>query len=108
MALRRVLDGDQVIADRADMAQRADRGGGVLQERLLESGIGPRLGDDTGAVARPDLGLVGLDDGVERRRVDVALLGQDGFQRAHAQLRLGQFRAILVGMIVLAMGDSGE
>ena len=43
--------------------------------------------------------------GVERGRIDVALLGQDGLQRAHAQLRLGQLRAVLVVVIVLvAMG----
>ena len=88
------------------MAQRADRRGGVLQQRLPESGIGPRLGDDERTVARPDLGLVGLDDGIERRRIDVALLGQDRFQGAHAQLRLRQFGAMLVGMIVIVVGHA--
>ena len=44
--------------------------------------------------------------------IDIALLGQDGFQRAHAQLRLGQLRAVLVVVIVVVVsameGDSGE
>src|SRR4029078_851369 len=53
------------------------------------------------AVARPDLGLVGLDDGVERGRVDIALLGQHGFQRAHPKLRLRQLRAVIVVMVVM-------
>ena len=55
---------------------------------FLKCRVGPGLGDDDGAVPRADLGLVGLDDGVERGRVDVALFGQDGFQRADAKLRL--------------------
>ena len=63
---------------------------------FLNAGIGPGLGDDDRAVARADLGLVGLDDGVERGRVDIALLGQHGFQRADAKLRLRQLRAVLV------------
>ncbi len=40
---------------------------------------------------------------VERGRIDVALLGQDGLQRAHAQLHLGQLRAVLVVMIVVVV-----
>ena len=88
---------------RLDVAERGDRLGGVLQQRLLEGGIGPGLGDDARAVARADLGLVGLDDGVERGRVDVALLGQDGLQRAHAQLRLRQLRAVLVVVMMVVV-----
>ncbi len=81
---------------------------------FLNSGSVQALATTTRAVARADLGLVGLDDGVERRRVDVALLGQHGFQRAHAKLRLRQLRAVLVVMVVIewswscpAMGTSG-
>ena len=90
-----------MIADAAHVAHRGDRLGGVRQQRLLEFGIGPGLGDDDRAVARADLGLVGLDDGVERGRIDIALLGQHGFQRAHAKLHLRQLRAVLVVMIVV-------
>ncbi len=73
-----------------------DRLGGVREQRLLERRIAPGLGDDAGAVVRTDLGLVGLDDEVERGRIDVALLGQDRLERAHAQLRLRELRAVLV------------
>ena len=89
-----------MVADAAEMAELGDRLGGVGEQRLLELGIEPGLGDDAGAVARTDLGLVGLDDGVERGRIDVALLGQDGFQRADAELGVGQFRAVVVIMVV--------
>ena len=80
-----------------------DRLGGVGEQRLLELGIDPGLGDDAGAVVRADLGLVGLDDGVERRRIDIALLGQDGLQRADAELGVGELRAVVVVMIVVVV-----
>ena len=81
----------------------ADRLGGVGEQRALELGIDPGLGDDAGADVRADLGLVGLDDEVERGRIDVALLGQDGLQRAHPQLRLGQLRAVLVIVVMIVV-----
>ena len=96
--LRRVLDRDEMIADPADVAERAHGLGGIGQQGLLERGIGPGLGDNLRAVVRPDLGFIGLDDGIERGRIDIALFGQDGFERAHAQFGLGQFRMIVVVM----------
>ena len=63
--------------------------------------IGPGLGDDAGAVARADLGLVGLDQGVDRRRIDIAFLDQDGFERPHPQL---DFRQMAMVVVVVMMG----
>ena len=65
--------------------------------------IGPGAGHHAGAVARADLGLVGLDQKVERGGIDIALLGQDGFERAHAQFGLGQFRMVVVVMMMVVM-----
>ncbi len=76
VALRRVLDRDQMDGA-PGKAERADRVGGVGDEAALELRIGPGLGDDAGADMRPDLGLVGVDDEVERLGIDIALLGQD-------------------------------
>src|SRR5438067_1301682 len=90
-----------MVADAADMAERADRLGAVLKQRCLESRIGPRLGDDARAVMRADLGLVGLDDGVERGRLDIAFFGQDRLKRAHAQLGLGQLRMVVIVVRVM-------
>ena len=88
MTLRRVLDRDEMVADPADMAERADGLAGVVEQGLFERGVGPGFGDDLRAIVRADLGLVRLDDGIERRRIDVAFLGQDRLERAHAQFGL--------------------
>ncbi len=101
--LRRVLDHDEMVADAADMAERADRLGAVLEQRLLERRIGPGLGDDARAVVRADLGLIGLDDGVERGRLDIAFFGQDRLERAHAQLGLGQLGMVVVVVMMVVV-----
>ena len=103
MALRRVLDRDQMVADPADMAERADGRAGVVEQRLFERGIGPRLGDHLGAVMRADPGFIGLDDGIQRRRINVPLLGQDRLQRAHAQFRLRQFGMVVIVVMVVVI-----
>ncbi len=75
----------------------------VVEQAALEVRIGPGLGDDAGADMRPDLGLVGIDDEVERLGIDIALLGQDRLQRADAELHLRNLGAVVVVMVV-AMG----
>ena len=90
-----------MIADAADMAERADRLGRIIKQGAFELRIGPGLGDDARAIVRADPGLIGLHDGVERGRIDIALLGQHGLQRADAELDLGQLRVVVV-MIVIA------
>ena len=67
----------------------------------MKAGIAPGFGDDALAVARTDLGLIGLDNDVERGRIDIALLAQNGFERAHAQLHLGEFRAVVMIVVVV-------
>jgi hypothetical protein len=47
---------------------------------------------------RADLGLVGLDEGVERGGVDVALLDEDRLERADAALRVGELGAVIVAV----------
>ncbi len=88
---------------RPAIAELRDGGRRVVEQALPVGRIGPRPGDDAGAVARPDLRLVGLDERIERGGIDVALLGEDRLQRAHAKLRLGELRAmfVLVMMVVI-------
>src|SRR5262249_22029288 len=61
-------------------------------------------GNDARACVGADLGHVGLDAEIERGRIDVAFLGQDGLQRADAQLRLGELRAVFM-VVVLGHGN---
>ena len=66
--------------------------------------IGPGLGHDPARRCGADLRLVGLDQHVDRRGVDVALLDEDRFERAHAQLDLGQLAVVVivvVGVVVI-------
>ena len=90
-----------MIADPVHQAERDDRLAGIGEQRLFERRIAPGLGDDAGAVMRADLGLVGLDDEVDRRGVDIALLGQHGLKRPHAQLHLGKLRAVVVVIVMV-------
>jgi len=92
-----------MVADPADMTERAHRLGGVIQQRPFEGRIGPGFGDDVRAIVRADFGLIGLDDGIERRRIDVAFLGQDRLQRADAQFGLRQFRMVVMVMVVVVI-----
>src|SRR5689334_22456093 len=104
MARRRILDRDQMVADAALMAERAYRLRAVVEQRPLERGVVPSLRHHARAGVRAYLGLIGLDDQIERGRVDISLLGQHGLQRAYAQLRLGELRAVLI-VIVLGHGE---
>lgn len=92
------------------MAERADGLGAVIQQGLPEGWIGPGLGDHLRAIVRADLGLVGLDDGVQRRRLDIAFFGQDALERAHPQLGLGQLGMVVIMVVVvmvIMLGHAG-
>jgi hypothetical protein len=92
-----------------DKAERPDRVGGVGDEAALEIGIGPRLGDDAGADVRPDPGLIGVDDEIERLGIDIALLGQDRFEGADPELHLVELGAVVIVMVrVLVDGHGGN
>ena len=97
----RVLDRDQVVADPVEHAERGHRLAGVVEQRFFERRIAPGLGDDAGADMRADFGLVGLDQRVDGGGIEIALLGQHGFERADAQLHLGQFGAVVVRAVVV-------
>ncbi len=109
----RVLDRDEVVADAVHHAEPGDGLARVFEQRLLEGRIAPGLGDDARPDMGADLGLVGFDQGVDGGGVEIAFLGQHGFERADAQLHLGELRAVVVVMIVVivllvvVLGHSG-
>ena len=85
-----------VLALAAAEAERGDRRGRVALQPVGIGRIAPGSCHDLGAVARPDLALVGLDDGVDRRRIDQPLLRQDGFQRAHPRRHRVELVVVMV------------
>jgi hypothetical protein len=51
---------------------------------------------------RADLGLVKLDDSIERRSFDISLLDQVGFERAHTKIHLGKMGALVMIVIMFS------
>src|SRR5205814_2135589 len=92
-----------MIADPADMTEPTHGLGAILEQSLFESGIGPGLGHNLRAVVRADFRFIGLDDGIERGRLDVAFLGQDRLECAYATFGLRQ-----VGMVVIVVAHVRE
>ena len=81
----------------ADVAELGDRRGRVGQQALLVGGVDPGARHHARAVARPDLVLVGVDQRVERGRIDQPLLDQQRFERLHPQGRVrGQFLVVVI------------
>ena len=87
----------------AGVAQFGDRRRRIGEQPLAVVGIDPGAGNDAGAVARADLLLIGLDQQIERRRIDVALLGQQRLQRAHAQVGFRQFGMVVIVVVVVVI-----
>src|SRR5262249_30284473 len=104
--LRRVLDGDQMRRDRVEPAHRVCRRGPVLEQAALKLRIDPGPSDDLRPDMRADPGLEILDDLVEGGRVDIALLGQDRFERLHPELHFGEFGAVIVSMVICWHGET--
>ena len=64
----------------------ADGPGGVGQQPLLVGRVGPRPGHDGGAVQRPEVLLVGGDDGVDGVGRDEAPLDEQRLEGGHPLL----------------------
>jgi len=51
-----------------------------------------------------DLGLVGFDQEIEGCRIDIAFLSQDGLERAYTQFGFGQFRMVVIMLMMMVVG----
>jgi len=98
----RVLDDDHILALQPTIAEFGDCCRRIREQAGSVRRIGPRLRHHPGAVARADLALIALDDGVERRRIDQPLFGEQRFERLDAQRRVRQRRVMAVVVTVLA------
>ena len=96
-----------MLALTARVADFGNRGRRVLQEACAIGWIGPGFRNDTRAVARSDFLLIGLDQQVERNRIDIAFFGQHGFQGAYAHLGFRQLRMIVIVVVFVVMFGHG-
>ena len=77
-----------MLALAARIAKLADGLGGIVAQALQESHIAPGAGHDSGSIPGADLVLIGLDQHIKCCWIDIALLGQDRFQRLDAQFHI--------------------
>ena len=97
-----------MLALPAGVAEGGDRGGGIGLEPVGEGGIAPGAGDDAGAVAGADLGLIGVDDDVDGGWVDQALDDEDGFERTDAGGHRVEVVVVIVVIVVVIVGHEGR
>jgi hypothetical protein len=74
-----------VLALATAVIQLGDGRACILQQSRVIGRVAPGLCDDSNAVARPDLLFIEIDQEVEGGGIDVALLGQDRFQRDNSE-----------------------
>lgn len=103
MRVGRVLDDLHMFALPPAIAKFCDGGGGILTQAREVGRIGPGPRDNARAIARPDLRFIGFDDGIQRSRIDEALLRQDRFERAHTQCHFREFGMVVIVIMVMPM-----
>jgi hypothetical protein len=99
--LRGVFQHSHVLALRASETQFGDGCGSVGEETLFVRGIDPGAGYYAGAVARADLVLIGIYEGVERGGIDQAFFDQQRFESFDAESGVGWDGLVVVMVIVI-------
>jgi hypothetical protein len=77
-----------VLTLEACKPKRSKRLRGFGEEFLLELPVRPRLGHNLGPVAGTDFRLISFDQDIDRGGIDIALLQENTFERAHAKLHI--------------------
>jgi hypothetical protein len=98
--LRRVEHGLHVFALPAGEAERRNCLSRIALQPPGVVRIVPGFRHHLGAIARSDLLLVGLDDHIDRRRIDQPLLGKDRLQRPHPGCHRIEFIVVIMIVIV--------
>jgi hypothetical protein len=75
------------------------------KEPLFEIVIHPCLGNDFGAVSRANLFLIPLDQEIDGRRIDIALLKQDGLKRTNTQFGFRQMGMVVIVRHEMSLAD---
>jgi len=94
--------------DWVELRHRIDSLCRIGEQPSLEFRIGPGARNDARPDMRADPGLDVLDDLIECGRIDVALLGQDRFERPHPELHLRQLGAVIVGVVICRHIDTSR
>lgn len=103
MGLGRIEDGTHVLALSPGIAEARNCRRRIAFQPFGECRIAPGLCHDMGAVARADLRLIGLDDRIDRRRIDQPLLRQHRLQRLHPRLHVRIAVVVMMMVIMIRM-----
>ena len=90
-----------MIPDLLLQAELRDRLAGVGEQCRAEFRIGPGLGYDLCPDMRTDPLLVRLDDRIERGRIHIPFLRENGFEGADAQLHFRELGAMLMVVVMV-------
>jgi hypothetical protein len=77
----------------------------LAEEPLFEIVIHPCLGNDFGTISRANLFLIPLDQEIDGRWIDIALLKQDGLKRANTQFGFRQMGMVVIVRHGMSLAD---
>jgi hypothetical protein len=103
MDLWSVFERDHIFTLAIEEPKLGNRRASIIQQALLKGRVNPCPGHYARSVSGTDLGLKGIDDGIQRCRVDEPFLDQQRFHCLHAQAEVGRHVLVLVLVIVLVI-----
>ena len=94
-------DGTTGLSRGGDVVYRGVGVGAFVKRHRLVQEFGG-TGDHPRAVMRPDAGFISLDNGIQRRRIDITLLSENRLKGPNPELHVRQFggMGVIMGMIV--------
>src|SRR5262249_10205600 len=90
-----------VLALHAGITKRSKRLCWFGEKSLLEVLIEPRPGYNSSPIPGPDFFLVGLDQKIDRRRIDITLLMENTFEGADAEFHFRQVGAFVIVVVFM-------
>ena len=101
MHVGRVLQGHHIFALASVVTHIGNRCACIFEQPGSVGGIAPRASDNSGAVARPHLVFIVVDESVEGVLVDQAFFDQYRLQRLDPEGRIGRHRVAVRFVIVV-------
>jgi len=106
MRIGRVEHRPHMLALAAGKPHRRDCRGGISLQPLCEIRVAPGTRHNLGSVLGPDLVLVRIDNGIDRRRLYQTLLAEDGFQGSYPGRHGVQMIVVMVGIVGMRHGSN--